>query len=185
MNRIALLLISLALVGGSLMVALADSDDDGRRRKGKGYGHGRMGYGMMGPGMGHGPGMQKFLDKLPQEKRAELDRIHESMRESMRAKRQEMKALRDDLHAALQAYPIDRAAAKKSWQALNRYRAEMFDMHLNLMAESQSALGEKLWEQLKRERKEMWSKHRRGKRSGKGREAHRGRRGKRDRDDDD
>ncbi|MCH7479134.1 MAG: hypothetical protein IIA14_13675 [SAR324 cluster bacterium] len=121
----------------------------------KGFGDEQMGPGMMDHGR-MGPGRMAGMALLYRHYRADLggnqrEQLKELMFETRRAMFDKMEAASpamQELRASLNAFPVDQAAVRRNWQALNKTRQEMFELRLATMQKVQKIFGKELWEDL-------------------------------------
>lgn len=158
MKRLSLLTLLFVLGAGLLIYAYADQEYAPRRgyhmgpEVGYGMGpgmHDGMGYGM-GPSMGFGmwPGMMPFWDKVPEEKRQQMEQMHRSIGPAMMSKMREARDKRLNLRQALHAFPMDQNAAQAKWNDLSRVQEEAFELKLGMIAQMQNILGKSLWQEM-------------------------------------
>ena len=164
MNRVLLMLLAALLLGGAVF---ADSDDGWGSGPGHERGPGTMGGGpgmmggMMGGGpgtmggmMGGGPGMMWgdgawTLDdyaQVPADKRAKLRDLSVETQRKLIGQMAAMHELMLAQRNALKQFPVDRALALKSWEALDLLHKQMFETRLDATIKAQEILGKELWE---------------------------------------
>ena len=77
------------------------------------------------------------------------EQLKELMFETRRAMFDKMEAAfpaKQELRDSLKAFPVNQAAVRRNWEALNKTRQEMFELRLDAMQKVQEILGKKLWE---------------------------------------
>ncbi len=117
----------------------------GGHHRGWGGGPGMMGG---GPGGWGGPDFFGAYSQVPQDKRDQLRDLMVDTQRKMVSQRAAMEDLMVNYAQGLRAFPVDRAAAAKSWQAMEAVRKQMFDLRLDNMSKAQQILGKDLWEKM-------------------------------------
>ncbi|MBI4082407.1 MAG: periplasmic heavy metal sensor [Candidatus Lambdaproteobacteria bacterium] len=124
-----------------------------------GWGPGMMGvwggggWGYPGWGAGAGPwggwGSAGVYGQIPQDKRNQLRDLGVETQRKWIGQQAAFEEQAAAYQAALDKFPLDRAAATKAWEAMNGLRKQMAEVRLDAMAKAQQMLGKELWEKLR------------------------------------
>ena len=116
----------------------------------KGFGGEQMGPRMMGPGKMAGMALlyRHYRADLRENQREQLKELMFETRRAMFNKMEAASPAMQELRASLNAFPVDQAAVRRNWQALNKTRQEMFELRLATMQKVQKIFGKELWEDL-------------------------------------
>jgi hypothetical protein len=145
------------LTGPSAAMPSSTMTRPGMRRQGggmMGHGMGMMGGGMMDgmgmmPGMmGMDPGHMAMDARIPQEKRDQIRELHLTSMQAMAVKMGELHGQHIAFMRAAHAVPLNREAATKAWQQMQKLMADMVTARLDTMAKVQEILGTEVWRQL-------------------------------------